>query len=233
VKRATAAQRKKIRLKQSSLRLIQQIQSPDPTKKLIKQRMSEQRSSRYEQASEQFVLLWGEMASAWGINKTMAQIHALLYAENEPLDTDTIMEQLRISRGNANMNLRNLVQWQLVNKVHFKGKRKDFYTAEKDVWTIVAVLIDERQQREIAPIQQNLVDCLELFKNGEELSDEEEEFKERIENFIEFLEMFDRFTRAMLPYINKKNLKFLKKLVKLAEAHQSLKGEANTISAND
>ena len=177
--------------------------------------MSEERSLRYEQASEQFVLLWGEMASAWGINKTMAQIHALLYAENEPLDTDTIMEQLSISRGNANMNLRNLVQWQLVSKVHFKGKRKDYYTAEKDVWNIVAVLIDERQQREIAPIQQNLVECLELFKNGEELTEEEAEFKERIENFIEFLEMFDRFTKAMLPYINKKNLKFLKKLVKL------------------
>ena len=102
--------------------------------------MSEQRSLRYEQASEQFVLLWGEMASAWGINKTMAQIHALLYAESEPLDTDTIMDKLHISRGNANMNLRNLVQWQLVNKVHFTGKRKDFYTAEKDVWNIVAVL---------------------------------------------------------------------------------------------
>ena len=195
--------------------------------------MSEELSQRYEQASEQFVLLWGEMASAWGINKTMAQIHALLYAENEPLDTDTIMEQLSISRGNANMNLRNLVQWQLVSKVHFKGKRKDYYTAEKDVWNIVAVLIDERQQREIAPIQQNLVECLELFKNGEELTEEEAEFKERIENFIEFLEMFDRFTKAMLPYINKKNLKFLKKLVKLAEAHQSLKGEATAASAKD
>lgn len=195
--------------------------------------MNDQRSSRYKQASEQFVLLWGEMASAWGINKTMAQIHALLYAENEPLDTDTIMEQLRISRGNANMNLRNLAQWQLINKVHFKGKRKDFYTAEKDVWNIVAILIDERQQREIAPIQQNLVECLDLFENGEELTNEEAEFKERIENFIEFLEMFDRFTKAMLPYINKKNLKFLKKLVKLAEAHQSLKGDAATFAAND
>lgn len=195
--------------------------------------MSNQRSSRYQQASEQFVLLWGEMASAWGINKTMAQIHALLYAENEPLDTDTIMEQLRISRGNANMNLRNLAQWQLINKVHFKGKRKDFYTAEKDVWNIVAILIDERQQREIAPIQQNLVECLDLFENGEDLTKEEAEFKERIENFIEFLEMFDRFTKAMLPYINKKNLKFLKKLVKLAEAHQSLKGDAASFAAND
>lgn len=192
--------------------------------------MSKERSLRYQQASEQFVLLWGEMASAWGINKTMAQIHALLYAENEPLDTDSIMEQLHISRGNANMNLRNLVQWQLVNKVHFTGKRKDYYTAEKDVWNIVAVLIDERQQREIAPIQQNLVECVELLNDDNELTEEEAEFKERIENFIEFLEMFDRFTNAMLPYINKKNLKFLKKLVKLAEAHQSLKGEADSVS---
>ena len=195
--------------------------------------MSKERSRRYQQASEQFVLLWGEMASAWGINKTMAQIHALLYAESEPLDTDSIMEQLHISRGNANMNLRNLVQWQLVNKVHFTGKRKDYYTAEKDVWNIVAVLIDERQQREIAPIQQNLVECVELLNDDDELTEEEAEFKKRIENFIEFLEMFDRFTKAMLPYINKKNLKFLKKLVKLAEAHQSLKGEADSVSAKN
>lgn len=187
--------------------------------------MDTDRSETYQQASEQFVLLWGEMASAWGINKTMAQIHALLYAESEPLDTDTIMDHLEISRGNANMNLRNLMQWKLVNKVHFKGKRKDYYTAEKDVWNIVAVLINERQQREIAPIQQNLVECLELFEEKENISKEEQEFKERIENFVEFLEMFERFTTAMLPYINKKNLKFLKHLVKLAEAHQSLKGD--------
>jgi len=186
--------------------------------------MTQERSKRFKEASEQFVLLWGEMASAWGINKTMAQIHALLYAESDPLDTDTIMKRLGISRGNANMNLRSLNQWQLINKVQYEGKRKDFYTAEKDVWNIVAILIDERQQREIAPIQQNLVECLEMFEEGEDLTDEEAEFKERIENFVEFLEMFDRFTKAMLPYINRKNLKFLKKLVKLAEAHQSLKG---------
>ena len=187
--------------------------------------MSTSKSETHQQAIEQFVLLWGEMASAWGINKTMAQIHALLYSENRPLDTDTIMEQLSISRGNANMNLRNLLQWQLVHKVHFKGRRKDYYTAEKDVWNIVSVVVHERQLREVEPIKENLVECLRLFEaNGTE-SPEETEFRERIENFIEFLEMFDRFTKAMLPYINKKNLKFLKHLVKLAEAHQSLKGK--------
>ncbi|NBB76849.1 MAG: hypothetical protein GVY02_05665 [Bacteroidetes bacterium] len=164
------------------------------------------------------------MASAWGINKTMAQIHALLYAENEPLDTDAIMKQLSISRGNANMNLRNLLHWQLIQKVHFKGERKDFYTAEKDVWNIVAILIRERHQREIEPIRENLTQALNTFEQESDESETEAEFRERLENFVEFLDMFDRFTKALLPYINKKNLTFLKHLVKLAEAHQSLKG---------
>lgn len=185
--------------------------------------MSELKTENYQQAVDQFVLLWGEMASAWGINKTMAQIHALLYAENDALDTDSIMQQLSISRGNANMNLRNLLHWQLIQKVHYKGERKDFYTAEKDVWNIVAILVKERHQREIDPIKENLTNTLALFDKEAAPTSEEAEFKERIEEFIEFLEMFERFTHALLPYINKKNLTFLKHLVKLAEAHQSLK----------
>jgi len=182
------------------------------------------RSQTHEEALEQFVLLWGEMASAWGINKTMAQIHALLYAEADPLDTDAIMDQLDISRGNANMNLRNLLQWQLIHKVHFKGQRKDFYTAEKDVWTIVSTIIRERQQREVAPIRENLNQTLDLFDDHENLPEEARAFRERIENFTGFLEMFERFTEALLPYINKKNLKFLKHLVKLAEMKHSITG---------
>lgn len=192
--------------------------------------MNSKRSETHKEALDQFVLLWGEMASAWGINRTMAQIHALLYAESEPLDTDAIMEQLNISRGNANMNLRNLIQWQLIHKVHFKGKRKDYFTAEKDVWNIVATIIRERQQREVAPIRQNLNDCLDLFEAQESLSEEELAFRERIENFTEFLEMFERFTKALLPYINKKNLKFLKHLVKLAEMKESIKGNLSGTS---
>lgn len=195
--------------------------------------MNSDRTQTHEEALEQFILLWGEMASAWGINRTMAQIHALLYAEADPLDTDTIMNYLDISRGNANMNLRNLLQWQLVHKVHFKGKRKDYYTAEKDVWNIVATIIRERQQREVAPIRQNLNECLELFENKENLSKEDIAFKKRIENFTEFLEMFERFTSALLPYINKKNIKFLKQLVKLAEMKHSITGKPDSNSSSD
>lgn len=195
--------------------------------------MESDRTQTHEEALEQFILLWGEMASAWGINKTMAQIHALLYAESDPLDTDAIMDQLDISRGNANMNLRNLSKWQLVHKVHFKGKRKDFYTAEKDVWAIVSTIIEERQQREVAPIRANLNECLDLFDEEESLSEEEEAFKKRIENFTEFLEMFERFTRALLPYISKKNLKFLKHLVKLAEMKHSITSSSKSNSENE
>jgi DNA-binding transcriptional regulator GbsR (MarR family) len=179
----------------------------------------------YRDSIDEFVLLWGEMATSWGINKTMAQIHALLYAETRPLDTDSIMEKLDISRGNANMNLRNLLQWKLIHKVHFKGQRKDYYTAEKDVWNIVATLISERQQREIAPILENLKDLYNRFDEESLGTEEAQEFKKRIENFIEFLEMFERFTAALLPYINKKNLKFLKQLVKMAEAHKAITGK--------
>ena len=131
------------------------------------------------------------------------------------------------------MNLRSLLHWQLVQKVHFKGERRDFYTAEKDVWNIVAILIRERHQREIEPIQQNLTETLEMFEEGINEEPLEAEFKERLENFVEFLEMFDRFTKALLPYINKKNLTFLKHLVKLAEAHQSLKGSKPPVQEQD
>ena len=190
--------------------------------------MGHPKTLNHQQAIDQFVLLWGEMASAWGINKTMAQIHALLYAEGKPMDTDAIMNQLHISRGNANMNLRNLLQWQLIQKVHYKGERRDFYSAEKDVWNIVSVLIRERHQREIDPIKQNLTEWLSLFEQAPDQTKEENELKERIEDFIEFLEMFERFTRALLPYINRKNLTFLKHLVKLAEAHQLLKSDPDS-----
>lgn len=193
-------------------------------------------STSYREALEEFILLWGEMASAWGINKTMAQIHALLYAEAEPLDTDAIMKQLNISRGNANMNLRSLSQWQLIHKVHFKGERKDFYTADKDVWSIVSTIARERQQREVEPIRKNLEETLKRFEANTRLTQKEEAFKERIENFVRFLEMFERFTAALLPYINKKNLKFLKQLVKLAEMKENIKeriGETQKEAADE
>ena len=177
----------------------------------------------YQKAVDQFVSLWGDMASSWGINKTMSQIHALLYAQSNPLDTDSIMKKLDISRGNANMNLHRLLEWELIKKVKYPKDRKDYYLAETDIWNIVSTIIRERQQQEIAPIRTELLQCINTLEQGGLTDEESRDFKQRIENYYDFLEMFERFTSALLPYINKKNLTFLKHLVKLVEVKEALK----------
>lgn len=183
-------------------------------------------STSYLAARDKFVQLWGNMASSWGINKTMSQIHALLYAESEALHTDEIMSILDISRGNANMNLRRLLDWELIHKVQFEGDRKDYFSAETDVWKIVNTIIRERQQREIAPIRNRIEECITLLEGNDtgdfELDPASQEFKERIQNYNDFLVMFERFTNALLPFITKKNLTLLKQLVRFVEAKERL-----------
>lgn len=183
-------------------------------------------STSYLAARDEFVQLWGDMASSWGINKTMSQIHALLYAESDALHTDEIMSILSISRGNANMNVRRLLDWELIHKVQFEGDRKDYFSAETDVWKIVNTIIRERQQREIAPIRARLEECVSLLEGDTTQSDgldpASQEFKERIQNYNDFLVMFERFTDALLPFITKKNLTLLKQLVRFVEAKERL-----------
>ena len=183
-------------------------------------------SERHREALQQFVLLWGEMATYWGINRTMAQIHALLYAVERPLDTDEIMERLQISRGNANMNLRSLVDWNLVRKTHQLGSRKDFYLAEKDIWKITTTIIQERQRREIAPVEEALTSCIAEMQGGGALSDEEARFLERMENMQEFMRVFDEFTEALLPFLHERNARKVQKLTGFA-ARLGQKKQAN------
>ncbi|MEM1041454.1 MAG: hypothetical protein AAGI91_02390 [Bacteroidota bacterium] len=173
-------------------------------------------SERHRRALQQFILLWGEMATYWGINRTMAQIHAFLYAVERPLDTDEIMERLQISRGNANMNLRSLAEWNLVRKVHQMGSRKDFYVAEKDIWKITTTIIQERQRREIKPVEKALTDCIAEMEAGEALSSDEALFLERMENMQEFIRVFDEFTEALLPFLHERNARKVRKLTGFA-----------------
>lgn len=182
-----------------------------------------QKQKAYQEALDQFLLLWGEMGPAWGINKTMAQVHALLYAVDEPMDTDSIMDQLEISRGNANMNLRKLTEWGLVSKTQHDGSRKEYFTAEKDVWVIASIIIQERQYRELMPVKQNLIDCLELLPNDGENSDKSIVFRERIEDFVKVLDLFEEFSAALLPYVQNKKLGSLKTLLSLAKAQEQIK----------
>ncbi len=179
-------------------------------------------SERYEQALERFTLLWSEMASNWGINRTMAQIHALLYAKGEPLDTDTIMEQLQISRGNANMNLRSLVHWNLVRKIHQPGSRKDHYEAERDVWQITTEIIKERQRRELVPVGDQLEACRKLLlregQHCEDLPPDERLLCERIESMMQMVRVFEQFLSAFLPFLQEKHAPLLRDLIQFARA---------------
>src|SRR6187402_2556798 len=106
----------------------------------------------YNEAKHKFIQAWGTLGSSWGINKAMAQIHALLLLATEPLSAEDIMEDLQMSRGNVNMNLRALMDWGLVKKEHKVGERKEFFSTGKDVWDLAKQVSKERRRREIEPI---------------------------------------------------------------------------------
>ncbi|TMI61745.1 MAG: transcriptional regulator [Bacteroidetes bacterium] len=112
------------------------------------------------EAKQQFISSWGAFGTHWGINRTMAQIHALLLISPDPLTQDDIMEGLNISRGNTNMNIRELINWGLVDRVILSGERKEFFTAEKDIWKVVRQIVKERKKRELDPMLK-LLDQLE------------------------------------------------------------------------
>src|ERR1700738_4226497 len=109
--------------------------------------------------AQTFVLHWGELGARWGINRTVAQIHALLYLSNEPLDAGTISERLAIARSNASTSLRELQGWGVVRVVHVLGDRRDHYEAVSDVWEMFSTLAAARKRREIDPTLAVLKKC--------------------------------------------------------------------------
>ncbi|MFT3683120.1 MAG: MarR family transcriptional regulator [Ferruginibacter sp.] len=104
------------------------------------------------EAKKQFISSWGAFGTHWGINKTMAQIHALLMVSPDPLTQDDVMEELNISRGNVNMNIRDLISWGLVERVIVQGERREYFTAEKDIWKVATQIVRERKKRELDPM---------------------------------------------------------------------------------
>ena len=112
-------------------------------------------------ARDEFIAQWGAMGGAWGINRTMAQVHALLMTSDRALTTDEVMDELKISRGNAHQNLRELVGWSLVRSVIRKGERKEYFESEKDIWRMFCTITRERQRREVEPALRALRACAE------------------------------------------------------------------------
>lgn len=149
-----------------------------------------------------FVRRWGEMAAYWGISRTMAEIHARLYASDRPLCTDELMSELAISRGNASMNLRALVDWGLIERVHLRGDRKEYFTAIPDAWGMFQQIIRQRRRREVEPILETLRRCQQLVgKEAQargESHGEARVFHERLEEMRRFLETFGSLVELVL-----------------------------------
>jgi DNA-binding transcriptional regulator GbsR (MarR family) len=144
---------------------------------------------KYKEAKEELIQAWGNLGSSWGLNKTMAQIHALLMVSPRPLSTEEIMEDLSISRGNANMNIRALLDWGIVYRILVPGERKEFFKAEKDVWTLARQVVKERRKRELEPIMKALKTISEVESDGTE---ETKEMKRVVKDLKSFGERSDQ-----------------------------------------
>lgn len=168
--------------------------------------------------TEKFILHWGEMGSRWGVNRTVAQIHALLYLAEEPLNAETISETLGVARSNVSTSLKELQAWNLVKIVHTIGDRRDYFESHKDVWDIFFVIIEERKRRELDPTLTLLRDCV---LEGEDDRKTSPEVKRRINDTLLFLEQLT----GWYEQISKLDPKTLSKLMKLGSKIQNLLGK--------
>lgn len=126
----------------------------------------------YKEAKEKFISTWGSLGTLWGINKAMAQIHALLWISPDPLSMEDIMEELQISRGNTSMNLRQLMDWGIVFKESKPGERKEYFVSEKDVQELARQVAKERSRREIKPVIKTLRDVSAIKNDGSAKTEE-------------------------------------------------------------
>ncbi len=168
------------------------------------------------EAQDLFISVWGKMGSAWGISRTMAEVHALLYITGEALCTDDVMDRLSISRGNASMSLRALQDWGILRRVHKRGDRKEYFEAESDVWTMFRTIARERQKREIDPIVHSLYEIRDLtgarkapptpgappMRNGTPAPPERtpalDVHNARLDAMLQFIETLDALSKTIL-----------------------------------
>lgn len=157
-------------------------------------------------AQDRFVATWGQMGAAWGISRTMAEVHALLYITGEPMNTDEIMERLQISRGNASMSMRALLDWGIVQRSHKRGDRKEYFAAEQDVWALFRAIVRERVKREIDPLLASLFEIRDLtggeaVRTGGMSADEKRamlEHNKRLESMVSFFQTLEKLSQRFV-----------------------------------
>jgi DNA-binding transcriptional regulator GbsR (MarR family) len=134
---------------------------------------------------QKFILHWGEMGTRWGINRTVAQIHALLFISSKPLNAEDILQALGVARSNVSNSLKELQGWGIVNRVHVMSDSRDHFESMKDVWEMFRVVLDERKKREIDPTQRMLRECIAESEKDEET---DEHTKHRLRELAEFFD---------------------------------------------
>ncbi|WP_131668697.1 GbsR/MarR family transcriptional regulator [Psychrobacter pygoscelis] len=145
-------------------------------------------------ATEKFILHWGEMGTQWGVNRTMSQIHALLYIIGKPLNAEQITDTLGVARSNVSTSIKELQNWGLVQKVSILGDRRDHFTTNTDVWELARIIVVERQKRELEPT----VRFLQELMDSPEFDQENKEVKSRIRETEEFVNTLTSWSSEML-----------------------------------
>ena len=166
--------------------------------------------------TEKFILHWGEMGSQWGVNRTMSQIHALLYIIGQPLDAEEITETLGVARSNVSNSIRELQNWGLVQKVSILGDRRDHFTTNTDVWELARIIVVERQKRELDPT----VQFLQELMDSPEFEHENSAVKARIRDTQEFVDTVTTWSSEMLRLPTNA----LKKVLKLGASIKKVLG---------
>jgi HTH-type transcriptional regulator, glycine betaine synthesis regulator len=148
-----------------------------------------------DRVEEDFIGLWRNMSSLWGISPTMAEIHGLLFITGAALSMDDIMSRLSISRGNVSMNLSKLAEWGLVRRVHKRGDRRDYYESLSDVWEMFTLVAAQRKRREIDPILNILRQCRERLSpqtlGGSTDNEQAADRRRRVNDLLSFLTLMD------------------------------------------
>jgi len=143
---------------------------------------------------QKFVLHWGEMGARWGVNRTVAQVHALLYLWPQPLNAEQITETLGVARSNVSMSLRELQSWGIVRVVHVMGDRRDYFDSVDDVWELFRKIVDERKKREVDPTLKLLRECVNEAEGGARA---DAHTVERLQSMLEFFESVTRAYEAV------------------------------------
>ena len=170
-------------------------------------------SMTYDEAKRTLIATWGAMSSSWGINKSMAQIHALLLASRKPMNTDDMMEELGISRGNVSMSVNSLQEWGLIYKTYLKGSRKDFYVAEKDMWLVGTRILEERRRKEL----ETMLRAIKPLRNIEDTDAPPKDIRDFNHMINELHDMTKVCNRFLAGVGTSKKLKVLKVLNKISK----------------